>query len=283
MSAYDARRHAPLPWGHWLRRMANGAFEDRDGRQYRSVRDAYWVGRLGFPDEGGEPFWTHHSWDRGDLLLQVLEARAARALFRLEETHDVFKGDPVFAAFYSSWLLSVGLVASGPLERGRQLAHDLTAEGGAVLAMLIATREPPGVEMPPAGGDTTGRGARADGWRATFERRSSLLRHRFAREDVGRLHLITLTSASTASRMPTLRIVWSQAFTSEVVRDRVFGWLADRVDRWDAWGDIAYGRGGAALNQHLLAAFAGWAFEDTGPDGSEPGASADFPRLPRPS
>lgn len=48
MTGFD-RFANDLPWGWWLRADATGV-EDEQGRRWKSVRDAFWRGRLGFPD-----------------------------------------------------------------------------------------------------------------------------------------------------------------------------------------------------------------------------------------
>lgn len=49
------------------------------------------------------------------------------------------------------------------------------------------------------------------------------------------------------------RTVWTQAFSDPDSRDDFYLWLVERVDRWDAWCDMAYNRGGSTLTQRLLA------------------------------
>ncbi|WP_274602278.1 hypothetical protein [Sphingomonas sp. CFBP 8760] len=42
--------------------------------------------------------------------------------------------------------------------------------------------------------------------------------------------------------MPTRSVIWSHSFAASPARDDFFGWLADRVDRWDDWARLAYER-----------------------------------------
>ena len=87
-----------------------------------------------------------------------------------------------------------------------------------------------------------------------FEASIGLRRHVFARERIGRSYVVTLTSmpAGRGARMPVRRVTWSMAFTDASTRDDLFAWLAARIDRWDAWGELAYRRGAPALSERLL-------------------------------
>lgn len=86
-----------------------------------------------------------------------------------------------------------------------------------------------------------------------FEREAARLPFVFAREQVGRACLVTLTGIAVDSRMPTRRVMWSQAFPDEMSRDDLFAWLAQRVERWEDWGRLAYSSGADAFTQRLLA------------------------------
>jgi hypothetical protein len=91
----------------------------------------------------------------------------------------------------------------------------------------------------------------------TFEQQVGFRRHLFAREDLGSRYLVTLTGLKVGARMPTRNIAWSQSFADAKSRDDLFAWLAERVHRWDDWGEIAYRRSAAALTSHLLSAIIG--------------------------
>ncbi len=52
--------------------------------------------------------------------------------------------------------------------------------------------------------------------------------------------------------MPIRKVVWSQGFPDARVRDDFFAWLAERVDRWESWGRLAYSKSADALTRHLL-------------------------------
>ena len=91
----------------------------------------------------------------------------------------------------------------------------------------------------------------------TFEQQVGFRRHLFARENLGRRYLVTLTGLKVGARMPTRNIAWSQSFADANSRDDLFAWLAERVHRWDDWGEIAYRKGASALTCHLLSVIVG--------------------------
>ena len=63
----DFERHVgELPWGWWLRANPRG-YEDASGRNWASVRDAFWVGELGFPS-------VHFAPEQHELMLRVMTA-----------------------------------------------------------------------------------------------------------------------------------------------------------------------------------------------------------------
>jgi hypothetical protein len=47
-------------------------------------------------------------------------------------------------------------------------------------------------------------------------------------------------------------VAWSQSFAEDQHRDDLFAWIAERIDRWDDWWDLAHRHGGEALTQRLL-------------------------------
>ena len=82
-----------LPWGWWLR--VNGSeLEDEQGRRWRSVREAFWLGRVGFPA-------GHLVPEQLELLLRVLASLDGASLRVGETRDDLFGGDWLFAA--STW------------------------------------------------------------------------------------------------------------------------------------------------------------------------------------
>lgn len=249
------RAGVDLPWGWWLR--ANGSkLEDEQGRTFRSVRDAFWNGRMDFPD-------IHFAPEQHELLLRVLTSIDDPWTGTIERRHDLFDGDMAMWRFYMCWLSSIGLLETAD-RFGRPvscLEAPLSTEGRSVMLMLQATREPEWEDLllPEVVDAVVARGrgsAHEDRDRAlrSFEQAIGRRRHLFAREQVGRTHLVTLTgmAAGAGVRMPTFRVSWSTSFTDAEVRDDFFGWLATRVHRWDDWGELAHRRGSDVLTQHLL-------------------------------
>lgn len=241
------------PWGWWLRVRA-GVIEDADGRQWRDVRQAFWEGHLGFPSTG-------HARERSELLLRVLASIERHWIGPEETERDLFCGDMLFWHFYQGWLASIGLVED---RRGaNSFTPPLTDEGRSVLLMLQSTRVPEWINLP--FGAVLEAVRRADRTEADDERERALriferavtdLPYLFARETINGRHLVTLTGLDTGSRMPLRKVVWSLSFPADRVRDDFFGWLADRVNRWADWGELAYSKGADALTQHLLGLFA---------------------------
>ena len=251
----DWRRPGELPWGWWMR-SRGGVLEDEHGRTWASVRDGFWQGELGFPE-------AHFAPEQHELMLRVLTAVDRGWASAAETKYDMFDGDMMFWRFYMCWLMSIGLLeTSQPLGLGvSPLERGLSDYGKSVTMMLQATREPAWEDLPmqdvvdavaasargPADDD------REDALQA-FERAVGLRRHVFARECVGRSHLVTLTSMAggPGTRMPVRRVVWSTSFKDAAIRDDLFAWLATRVDRWDAWGAMAFDDGANAFGRHLL-------------------------------
>lgn len=239
-----------MPWGWWLR-IVGGALEDDAGRRWRNVRQAYWCGELGFPD-------PPQPSEQQELLLRVLTAIDGRSGHRREMGHDLLQGDILFWRFYQCWLVSTGLLVGD----GSPYAAPLSPKGRSVMLMLQATREPAWVELPFADlidairqPDRTEADEGREASLKTFERAVARRTYVFARERTGRSYTVTLTGISVGARMPTRRVMWSHPFSDERARDDFFAWLAQRVDRWDDWGALAYGRGAPALTQRLLTLF----------------------------
>jgi hypothetical protein len=241
-----------LPWG-WSLRAGPHGFEDADGRVWRSVRDAFWEGELGFPP-------VHFAREQHELMLRVMTAIHAGWHGR-ESRHDLFNGDMMFWRFHQCWLASIGMVEASP--HGNALEAGLSPLGRSVLMMLQATREPEFEHMPMAevmAAVTAAKGLDAEARERAlllFEREVGFRRHVFAREKVGTRHLVTLTGITVGARMPTRAVIWSQSFADAASRDDMFAWLAERVHAWDVWGALAYAKGADALTRHLLAVIVG--------------------------
>jgi hypothetical protein len=250
-------RHIPgeLPWGWWLR-ARDGRLEDEDGRTWRTVRDAFWQGELRFCE-------VHFAPEQHELMLRVMSAIDAPGIGAGESRQDLFAGDMMFWRFYRCWLAAIGMLdlkVTAPATPN-PLSARLSPEGRSVLMMLRATRDPAweGLPMAAVMEAVTAAGSGSDAAdRETalrlFEDDVGFRRHLFARERVGRTHLITLTSMArgTGARMPTRRVTWSMSFTNATTRNDLFAWLACRIDRWDDWGEIAFRQGANSLTRHML-------------------------------
>ncbi len=238
-----------LPWGWWLTQV--GSFvEDGKGGRWRSVREAFWNGRLGFPP-------VHYAPEQHELLLRVLSTIEQGWPCSQEGYHDLFSGDMMFWRFYMCWLASIRLVESG--KDGDPLAGRLTNEGLQVRLMLSATAEPAWAELPIAEVVDAVRRAhhgepekQREAALQAFERETAARPTGFARKTAGRTYMVVLTGLSTEGRMPLRRTFWSLSFADPDQRDDFYGWLAQRAHRWDDWADIAYRQGANGLTQHLL-------------------------------
>lgn len=247
----DWRSARHLPWGWWLR--ANGSLlEDQDGNRWRSVRDAFWRGRMNFPFHDVVP-------EQIELLLRVLSAINQRWLNSSENRHDLFGGDMLFWRFYLCWLASTGLTDVG--NGVGALSGPLSDEGHSAMLMLQATRDPAWITLPMKEVVAAVKGAMLEPDRhheaafKQFESEVAFRRNVFAREEMGNQYLVTLTGFETTGRMPLRRVTWSAAFSDATSRDTLFIWLAERVDRWDDYAKIAYGDGASALTHHIFSLF----------------------------
>jgi hypothetical protein len=243
------------PWGWWLR-LEGSDFHDGEGGCWQSVRDAFWHGHLGMPD-------VHYAAEQQELLLRVLASIDQRGTLRATPVIDLFGGDSMMWRFYLCWLASIGMLEqpesrvsfspSSPLEAG------LSEEGRSVLLMLQLTREPEWEHLPmrevveavARSGWNLEDQVREDALQA-FERSVGRRRWTFAREHLPGSFLVTLTGFSAHARMPTMAVMWSVRFAEARPRDHLFAWLATHVDRWDEWGERAYGSGADAFTRHLL-------------------------------
>lgn len=253
MSAYESRRAPALAWGYWLRVMADEhprPLKDEDGTRWSSVREYFWERRLGFPrmrdDLRDEQF---------ELMLSVLTAAEHRQLPGAATAFDMFENSRVSWQSYRCWLISVGLFE----DDGNPRSTLISAEGHAVLLMLVATRPAvlDGIGVSPAAyrilRALDGVVGPPESRIAAAEAASRLEPQAFVREEVSREPAISLVMRDGGGLVAFSRTVWSLGFADEDDRDRFFLWLVERVDRWDAWTGIAHKRGGVALTQHLFA------------------------------
>ena len=265
-----------LPWGCWLRYVDKGPdphfVDDRTGQTWPSLRSALWTGRLNMAD-----FNRQAPPDLLELIHAALAACARRRPDSADEQADVFQGSGMFQKLFQLWLHSQGLAT---LAKDGHYFEGLTAEGWAVLHMLAATRpydvraNRPShatvqkiVELGLGPEDSEARYARVEEeairWNAAFMRKS----------EAGK-PLIVLNQRSSAP-VPVLHTVWSLSFPTVAKRNRFYGWLCDRLDRWQAWSDLASEYSSNKLTHHLLAIMAA-ALEDADPQ------RAAFPRVELP-
>jgi hypothetical protein len=124
-----------LPWGCWLRIQPRDYFkavfiDDLTGEEWPTIREAFWRGRLRMPlrnDKVPE--------DQMEFLHGVLSQIARRYASSGERSADTFHGSGQFCDWYFAWLHNQGLID--------EFKGHLTAEGWAVLHMLMATRPQP--------------------------------------------------------------------------------------------------------------------------------------------
>lgn len=253
---YEQRRNANLPWGYWLTAQgevySTPPLADEEGRQWNSVREAFWISRLGM----GPIARTDVMNSELELLLAVLVAIDRRVIGIEESAYDLFGGWDR-ARHYGAWLHGQGLVEFVP---GCDFNTDLSAEGHAVLLMLASTRSPRDAPMPiglaslkPYHGLNLGMDEEArERIMAEQERAAALLQYRFQREVVGSSMAIVLVGDALGPNVPLRRKLWSLTFVDTYARDRMYLWLHERIDRWKSWGELAYERGARELSEHLL-------------------------------
>jgi hypothetical protein len=248
-----------LPWGCWmeLRDTPRGArVVDGEGREWGSMREAFWFGRLGM---------VHKAEHQRDGILELMHAtltRYARCACNphLEgDSRDLFWHFGMWNAadyhtMFHAWLAAEGLLAPPDTVS----TTTLTDEGWAVLRMLDATRPNPVRGIRPGNPSLetllaltrTGDEDR-ESWRREVEAAGVDWSASFVRRTVGRSWTIVLVR-NFEHGTPARRAVWAMPFRTEEARDAVFDWLADRIDRWPAFAALAHERGGSGLDHQLL-------------------------------
>ncbi len=249
MNSEDIDRE--LPWGYWLELRPDygnqSTFVDRaTGQTWRTLREAFWRGRLGMPNINDEPPPAEL-----ERLHAVLAATARRTMGTTEAADDLFDGSRSFASMYHIWLHTTGLV----------VRHELTNEGWSVLAMLHATRNPDvRAERPSAatiaqlselGLGPEDREARlrrveqeAAKWDVNFYR------------DVHAGRPAVILAVRTHGPVPPMKRIWEIGFATAEQRDRFYDWLCHRLDRWPFWCASASDFGAGALTHTLMVAMA---------------------------
>jgi hypothetical protein len=247
---YEDIRNPALPWGYWLH--AAGApygppLVDEQGRRWDTVRDAFWVGRLGMPAS----LTMEENLER---LMAHLAATSRRVVHVDESAHDLFGGEQDSDRFYRMWVYAQGLAGGQP-----PFGTGVSAEGHAALVMLASTR-PSQVRAMPVGADaiatlapSKGSDAETEAWLDRLEVLAAKLPFRFERRELWLKPTVALVGDGLGEVVPLRRTLWMQSFTDIRSRDRFHVWLAQRLDRWEAWGRMAFERGAPVLTQHFLA------------------------------
>lgn len=261
-----------LPWGYWLTSIGEVAGEpplvDGDGRTWGSVRQAFWVGRLGLPK-----VLDLHMAPSLEFMMCYLAMFDERLVPKQERTKDLFLGDKHFDHFYSQWMESIGLMDS--------VSHRPTVEGRAALLMLMATRTREdaeaavGREWVVANRSVAPAADRASA--AEMVRRNeevaARMAHRFAIDELGGMPAVKLIGLRITPEIPVRSTVWSMTWPDRDrhARDLFYLWLIQRIDRWDEWNAIVASAGPRALTEHLMRL----AFCDRFAEGMGPGSRVE--------
>lgn len=250
---YGEDRHPDLPWGYWMTSCGQIAGEpplvDEEGRQWESVREAFWSARLGLANVCG---W--HTGETLDFMLHYMAIVDGRFVELGEKARDVFMGNRHFGDFFDVFLEAVGLVENH--------GHRLTLEGRAVLQMLIATRrredadEDIGLDWIAA---TRGlarspeRKAAAE-LVAQRERTAARMAHRFATDNIEGVPVVKLIGLRITKQVPVRSTLWTMCWPEgdRHARDAFYLWLVERIDRWDVWSEMVTEQGARALSEHFM-------------------------------
>lgn len=256
MPASTIEHSADLPWGWWMRTVSNPQGDivivDEKGRQWQSLREAFWCGRLGMS--------RHHQHvvdENLELMLALLASRSRGIVPHIENVHTLFGESDRFYRWWTYWMMSIGLIGNG--HSTDPFGVGATAEGASVIRMLLATRPPELAAVPigplamkvfgPPGSDDESSRMRFD----AAEGKARSLTFGMARERLFGRPAISLLHRDLDDAIPFARTIWSLSFLDEASRDRMYMWMHDRLDRWTAWGELARHKGADALTQHLLA------------------------------
>jgi len=246
---YEQRRNVNLPFGYWCIADPDRYphLVDETGKRWASLREYIWCGRLGMA-EGSN--WEFEYLT--EFLLAVLAVIDRRTVYVEEKVHDLFQGSWEVARHYGAWL------------EGQKLCHGLTErltpEGRAILVALASTRSADSAPIP-IGLPTVAQWRGLDGGETRAERERIFktnetfalnLPGRFLRERIGNQPGIKLIGAPEGANIPLGHVLWTITFADDHARDRLFAWLIHRLDRWEAWTELASERGAQALTEHLL-------------------------------
>ena len=242
-----------LPWGNWLRgEHVDGTtvfVDDETGERWPSLRVAFWNGRLRMPDVNGRP-----PAELLETMHAVLVATIRRKPTLHEQLGDLFERSRLYLRLFHLWLAREGLIE---LEENGHGAKALTAEGMAVVHMLLATR-PYDVRKQRPSGATIAQLCELGLGPEPREDRLSRVEQAAARWDVAflRRHEAGRPSIILSKRgdgvVPIFETVWTLGLGTNEQRDRFYDWLCRRMDRWSDWGELATSYGSDRLTHHLL-------------------------------
>ncbi|KPF91883.1 hypothetical protein IP81_07395 [Novosphingobium sp. AAP83] len=251
---YEQQRNPKLPWGYWITIDTYGDPDlpliDDNGVRWRSLRSALWKERLSM---GYFDIFVFN--EQLEFLLAVLVAIDRTLSTHSEAVNDLFGGDWHRGVHYSLWLEGHGLIDTGNVVPRAKL----TPEGRAIMAMLMATRDPELMAKPIGLGSlATYAAIRPEPDRAAMEQaiaraEASLppMPIAFARHTVDNAPAIVLIGPAR-SRIAISETIWALQFDSEHVRDLFYRWLLSRADRWEHWSNIVQRQGAQALTRHFL-------------------------------
>lgn len=250
---YGDDRHPDLPWGYWM--VSSGSVPgepplvDEDGREWGSVREAFWIDRLGLPA-------IHSGWMTGimEFMACYLAIADGRFVAPDERVRDIFLGDRHLDQFFRAYLLAAGLVNDTD---GRP-----TPEGRSVLLMLMATRtredaaEDVGLDWIIANRTAASHSERVAAAEQVErrERVAARMAHRFATDTLSGDPIVKLIGLRITREIPVRSTLWTMAWRDgdRLARDRFYLWLLERIDRWDEWSEMVSRDGARALTEHFM-------------------------------
>ena len=248
---YGDNRHPALPWGYWLVSAGDipgqAPLIDEDGREWESVRDAFWIGRLGLPDLR----WKDELLE---FIANYLAIVDGRFVADEERQFDIFLGDRHLSAFYRAFLEAAGLTDA----HGSRLSQ----EGRAVLQMLITTRtqkdaqDAVGLSWIIANRSAARRSERMETAEqvARSEEVAARMLYRFATDTIASEPAVKLIGLHINHEIPVRSTLWTMTWPVglEHARNRFYLWLVERIDRWESWSEMVKENGARALTEHLM-------------------------------
>lgn len=250
---YSEDRHAALPWGYWLVSNSDVPGQppllDEDGREWGSVREAFWGSRLGLPS-----IYSRWANDIMEFMASYLAIVDGRFVAPEERVADIFLGDRHLDQFFRAYLLAAGLLRESD---GRP-----TTEGRAVLLMLMATRiredaeEDVGLDWIAANRTVASSSQRREAADQVErrERVAARMAHRFATDTIAGEPVVKLIGLRITKEIPVRSTLWTMSWPDRdrYARDRFYLWLLERIDRWDDWSEIVTQNGARALTEHFM-------------------------------